>query len=120
MKISELSDNWPKVFALTVLTALLFWGYGCPPKAQSILHPGKKLTRPELQIELDTIIATIEFRMSDLEEQERIRNLVFKNALVMVDGGTLNPVGVITGLAALYGAMSAGKQVKDRIKKKKG
>lgn len=118
MKLKDLSDNWPKAFALTVLTALLFWGYGCPPKAQSILTPGKKLTRPELQIELDTIVATIEFRMSDLEDQERIRDLVFKNALVMVDGGSLNPVGIMTMLAGLYGAAVAGKQVKDRIKKK--
>lgn len=118
MTLKNLTDNWPKTIAFTLLTVFLFWGYGCPPRVASLVEPQKKVTRPELQIELDSIIATAEYRLADLEKQEAFRDIIFKNALIMVDGGTLNPIGIITGVAALYGIGTAGKQVKDKIKKK--
>lgn len=118
MKLSDITDNWPKAAALCLLTAILFWGWGCPSRVPSLLEPTRKITRPELQIELDTIIATAEFRLADLDRQDQFRDIIFKNALLMVEGGTLNPVGVLTGFAALYGLASAGKQVKDKLKKR--
>lgn len=119
MKLSTITDNWPKTIALILLTGFLFWGWSCPARVPSLVHPNQKITRPELQIELDTIIATAEFRLADLDKQEAFRDIIFKNALLMVEGGTLNPIGILTGLAALYGLTSAGKQVKDKIVKKK-
>lgn len=118
MKISDLIENWPKAVALIILTAILFWGYGCPPQTTSLLDPTKKITRPELQIELDTIIATAEYRLADLDRQNQFRDIVFKNAMLMVEGGTLNPVGILTMLAGLYGVTRGVKDVKDKIKQK--
>ena len=118
MKLTKLSENWPKTLALIVLTAFLFWGFSCPPSVPSLINSEKRVTRPELQIELDSIIATARFRLADLEKQQQFRDIIFKNALLMVDGGVVNPIGIITGLAALYGLGSAGKQFKDRIVKK--
>lgn len=118
MKLSDLSDNWPKSIALILLAGFLFWGFACPSRVTSLSVPGKKVTRPELQIELDTIIATAEFRLADLERQDQFRNIIFKNALLMVEGGTLNPLGVITGLAALYGLTRGGSDIVKKVKKK--
>lgn len=118
MKLADLIDNWPKTIALILLTTFLFWGYGCPSRVPSLLNPAKKITRPELQVELDTIIATAEFRMADLDHQDQFRDIVFKNALLMVEGGTLNPIGILTMLAGLYGISRGVKDVKDKIKKK--
>jgi len=118
MKLSSLSENWPKLISLVFLTALLFWGYGCPPTTKSLIHPDKQITRPELQIELDTIIATAEFRLADLDQQEQFRDIVFKNVLIIAETGTLNPIGIITGLAALYGITRGGSDVVKKIKKK--
>lgn len=118
MKLSYFTENIPKTFALCLLTAFLFWGYGCPSRVPSLLHPDVRITRPELQIELDTIIATAEYRLASLDSQDQFRDIIFKNAMLMVQGGAINPVGVLTGLAALYGIGVAGKQVKDKIKKK--
>jgi len=116
MKISDLSDNWPKVIALILLTGFLFWGHACQPTVKSLLVPGQKVTRPELQIELDTIIATADFRMADLDRQEAFRDIIFKNATLMIEGGTLNPVGILTLLAGLYGV---GRGTSDFVKKVK-
>lgn len=120
MKLTNLSTNWSNTLAIIALTGILMWGYGCPPKTPSLITEGKKVTRPELQIELDSIIATAEFRLADLERQEQIRDYVFKNALIMVETGSLNPVGIATLLAGLYGVIHGAKHLKDRIEKKTG
>lgn len=118
MKLNDFVTNWPKTIALIVLTAILFWGYGCPPTVQSLTTPKKMITRPELQIELDTIIATAQYKLADLDKQEQFRDLIFKNALLMIEGGAINPLGVITMLAGLYGITRGAKDVKDKVKKK--
>lgn len=118
MKISDLIDNWPKTIALVVLTAILFWGYSCQPQTSSLVTEGKKIGRAELQIELDTIISTAEFRLADLDRQEQFRDIIFKNAMVMVEGGTLNPVGIMTMLAGLYGLTRGAQDFKNKVKKK--
>lgn len=117
MKPPKIIDNWPKALALFFLTSLLFWGYGCPSRVPSLLDSTKKLTRPELQIELDTIIATAEYRLASLDSQDQFRDIIFKNAMLMVEGGALNPIGIMTLLAGLYGITRGVKDVKDRIKK---
>lgn len=119
MKFLDLSDNWPKLLAIVLLTAFLFWGYGCPSRVTSLNDPAVKVTRPELQIELDHIIATAEFRLADLERQDRIRDIIFQNALLMVEGGTLNPIGIATMLAGIYGVTRGGSDIVKRVKKKK-
>lgn len=118
MKLTDLSENWPKAIAIVILTAILFWGYGCPAKTESLIHESKKITRPELQIELDSIIATAQYRLADLEKQDQFRDVIFKNALLMVEGGTLNPVGIITMLAGLYGITRGGADIVKKVKKK--
>lgn len=91
----------------------------CPPTTQSLLEPAKKVTRAELQLELDTLIATAQIRKADLDQQEAIRNIILKNALVMVETGTFSPLGIATALFAFYGIGSAATKTKDAIKKHK-
>lgn len=119
MKLSEIVDNWPKAIAIVLLTCFLFWGYGCPSRVPSLVDPTRQITRPELQVELDTIIATAEFRLADLDKQDQFRDVIFKNAMLMVEGGTLNPIGIMTMLAGLYGVTRGVKDVKDKIVRKK-
>lgn len=120
MKLKELSQNWSQTVAIVILTLILFWGYGCPAKVPSLITEGKKVVRAELQVELDSIIATAEFRMADLDRQEAFRDIIFKNALLMVETGAINPIGIITMLAGIYGAVHGVKHLKDRIEKKSG
>lgn len=120
MKISDLTNNVPKAIAIALLTVFLFWGWGCPSKVPSLLDSQKRITRPELQVELDTIIATAEFRLADLDRQDQFRDIIFKNALLMVEGGTLNPLGIITMFAGLYGVTRGGSDIIKKVKKKQG
>lgn len=116
MKIDALVPNIPKTISILVLTVLLFWGFNCQPKVPSLLHEDKDIGRAELQVELDSIIATAEFRMADLDKQEAFRDIIFNNAMVMVETGTLNPAGIITMLAGLYGLSRGGSDIIKRCR----
>lgn len=120
MKIADLEINWPRAIALTALTAIMFWGYSCQPKVDSLVHPGVKITRPELQIELDTIIATAEYRLASLDKQEAFQDIIFKNAMLMAQAGTINPLGIITLAAGLYGIARGTQDLKNKVKKNNG
>lgn len=120
MKISDLQINWPKTIALTVLTFLMFWGYACQPQVASLVNPGVKITRPELQIELDAIIATAEYRLAELDKQQAFQDVIFKNALSMAETGVVNPVGILTLLAGLYGIARGTQDIKNKVKKANG
>lgn len=115
MKLNGIVENWPKAIALLALTGFLFWGWACPPRVESLNTPDRKVTRPELQIELDTIIATAEYRLAELDKQQAVRDLVFQNALQMAENGGINPMGVITLLAGIYGITRGVQDVKNRV-----
>jgi len=116
MKINEIIPNIPKSIAIAILMTLLLWAWGCPPRVESLFVPQKQVTRPELQIELDTITATAMYRLAELDKQDAMRDVIFKNALMIVETGSINPIGIMTLLAGLYGITRGTKDIKDRIK----
>jgi len=116
MKFTDIILNWQKSLALTILTALLLWGWGCPSRVESLNTPNKKITRPELQIELDSIIATATYRLAELDKQDQMRDVIFNNAFAMAEQGTLNPIGIMTLLAGLYGLTRGTSDIVKRIK----
>lgn len=104
---------------MLIAIMLMLFCSACPSKTESLITPGRKVTRPELQIELNSIIATAEFRSADLDQQDAFRNIVMKNALIMIETGGLNPVGIATGLFACYGLGNIANKTKNAIKKNK-
>lgn len=111
--------NWPK--SLSIVFAVLFfcWAVGCQPTVQSLSTPGTNVTGPQLQLELETIIAQFDIRKASLEEQDKLRQLLLSNALLVAETGTVNPVGILTGLLAFYGIGSATNDTKKAICKLK-
>lgn len=110
---------------LTVLVTIgiITFIYACEPKVASLNDSHKFINRQELQLELDQLITTAQIRMADLDKQEQLRSIILQNAVVLVQGQPFNPVGLITGIAALYGisqgSFQVGKKVKTVAKKRK-
>jgi len=98
-----------------ICIGVMFYVYACEPKTKSLTNNGTLVTEPELQAELDHFIATAEIRFASLERQRKLRQLVLNNALVVVEGQPFNPVGLITGILALYGTAQAAKNTKGAI-----
>jgi len=116
--IKNLKENWITYVLMAGLIAMQLIITGCPPKTRSLLDETKMITGGELQIELDSIIARAELRFSDLDKQQQLRDIVTKNALVMIEGGTINPAGLITGALAIIGLATAGKKTAQVVKNK--
>lgn len=118
--IKWLKENKPIVFTIIVTVLMIFYIVGCEPKVKSLNNNQQLVTRQELQFELESILRTAELRMAQLDQQERIRQLVLQNALLTIQGTTFNPVGLITAIAALYGIGQAGCNITKTVKKIKG
>ena len=110
---------------ITVLVTVIFavYMYGCEAKTRSLRTPAKLVNRQELQLELDQLIGLAQLRMVDLDKQEQFRSIILQNALILVQGNPLNPVGLISAVAAIYGITQGSsnitKVVKTGIKKRK-
>lgn len=118
MTWQKLKDNLPLVIAMILCIGLLFWTVACPPRTQSIVSPETKVTAAELQLELDTIISTARLRMADLEKQQEFRDIILQNALLVIQTGTFNPLGIVTSLLTFYGVGSIANSTRKVVKKK--
>ena len=105
-------------FLMTGLICIVFiiYCYGCEPKVRSLTNRTQLVNRQELQLELDQFITMAQLRMLDLDKQEELRAIVLQNALILVQGNPLNPLGIITALAAVYGIAQGGRNVKNVVK----
>lgn len=118
MELKTIKKNWITFVLMAGLIVLQVTITGCPPKTRSLLFEDQLVTGPELQIELDTIIAKAELRFTDLDKQQQLRDIITKNALVMIEGGAINPTGLITGALAVIGLATAGKKTVQAVKNK--
>ena len=114
-----------KSILITVLVCIgfLLYCYGCEPRVRSITDNTKTVNRQELQLELDTFISMAKIRMADLEKQEALRTMVLQNALILAQGQPVNPIGIISAFAAIYGIAQGStnitKVVKNKVKNRK-
>lgn len=118
MSIQQIKAKWPLYLVMLITNLLILFCTSCPPTARSLYDPKRMITRVELQIELDNMLATAQMRMASLDKQQAIRDAILKNALLMVETGTINPIGIATALFASYGIGSAAVKVKNGVRKK--
>lgn len=114
-------NNWPRISAVLVAILLMLWAAGCPATVSSPINDNARLTRAELQIELEWLIAKYESKLTTLDQEERLRKLILNNALIIARAGTVDPLSIITTLLGFYGAGSiattTGKAVKKKLSK---
>ncbi|MBA7653710.1 hypothetical protein ES703_61567 [subsurface metagenome] len=118
MTYKQLKENWPVTIAMIAVNILIVFALSCPPRVTSLIDPQKKVTRAELQLELDTLIGLAEIKKADLDKQEQIRKLILENAMMMITAGAFNPLGLATALFAFYGIGTAANSAKNYAKKK--
>jgi len=104
------------ILIVIVTVGFMLFAYSCEPKVTSLLDKRERVTRAELQLELDMMLAQAETRMADFDRQERIRTLILQNALLLTQGQPFNPVGIITAIASIYGIKQAAQNTTGAIK----
>jgi len=103
-----------QTIAIVLIIALLLWTFGCPSHVNSLLVPGRSVTRGELQIELDTLTAMAAARVQDLDRQDAIKELLYQQAMLTAQGGQFNLLGVIAAAAATLGIGATVDNVRKR------
>jgi len=81
----------------------LVWFYGCQSSVLSLDKPGVKVTRTELQGEIDAFVATANARITSLNEQDAMRQKISKGLSLLAQGGTINTTGVINLALGILG-----------------
>lgn len=117
--IDKAIEKWPTILALVICVGLTYYAFGCQPTTTSLIDPAKKITGEELAIEFESLIAQHRIRLEDLERQEQIRDILFRQSLILAQGGSVNPAGLVTTLAAIFGVGVTVENVKLRREKKK-
>lgn len=98
---------------------LAFYAYGCEPKTKSLTDPAVKITRLELNEELDTLLIKAKIGEADLDRQEEIRNMIFNQTLLIAQGNQVNPIGIVTTLMAIFGIGATADDIRLRKQRKK-
>jgi len=98
-----------------IVSALLLIGfYGCEPRCKSIINPAETVSRAELDIEIDTVIAKANAGYASLESQEELRQLLFEQSIKAASTGTFNPIAVMTSIGAILGLGATVDNVRKR------
>lgn len=106
--------------AVVICLFLVVWGFGCEVTTTSPSNSGVKVTRSELDIEVEALAAKVENAYEDLSRKEAIRNAILEAGLAYASGQGVNPLGLASTLAGICGiGLAADNRRKDAIIKSK-
>jgi len=106
-------ERYQSLAVITVIVLLAIF-FGCESKVTSINNPTQKVTRAELQLELDVMIAKCKIGLKKLDRQDELRNLILQQALITASTGTINPLALITSLGTILGIGATVDNVRKR------
>ena len=105
--------NKPLVISIVVAIGLGVYMFGCSPSVRSPFNPETKVTRAELDIDVETYVAKVRLAYADLAQQELIRQKIAEIGLTFAEGGGVNPLGAVTtllGIVGIGGVATYGKK----------
>ncbi|MBA7713000.1 hypothetical protein ES703_121995 [subsurface metagenome] len=111
-----LNKNKYKLMIWTITLAVLFVLYACDSKVRSLNNDRRLVNRAELTMQLNHIIDKAGLRFASLDRQDKLRAIIFNNALVVLQGQPFNPIGLITAVASIYGLTQVAKNTGGVIK----
>jgi hypothetical protein len=105
--------------SVIICIVLLAVCYGCQSKIESLVSPGKQITREELDIELTALIATAEVRYNRLDQQDELKQALYQIGSLTAQTGSFNPQGLVTTLFSILGVGAITDNVRKRLEIKK-
>ena len=116
---SFIEKNYLLIIGQVVAALVCLWVYGCESKVASLNGGPQRVTRTELNHELEQYLALANIKFGQLDKQDEFKRIVFNNAVVLGSGGSVNPIGVITALFALTGLAATADDIRLRKERKK-
>lgn len=110
-----LNENHHYIIAGIILALACFWTYGCHSQVNSILNPNQRITREELQIEIDYFLAHAELKFIDLDRQDQLKQSLLDLGSTFATTGTLNPTGLLNTAISVAAIAFGLNQRKKRL-----
>lgn len=111
-----LAHNQFMAVAVVVVIALGVWLIGCESTTQSPLRPEVKVTRPELETEIEMFKVKVDQAIADLDRQDLLKQELFNIGLAVAQGGSVSPIGAGVTLLGILGIGAvADNRKKDSI-----
>lgn len=116
-----LNDNhWAAVAGIILIVGGI-WFLGCQSTTKSLIDPAKKVTRGELQAEVNYLLAQAKVKLADLDRQDEIRRLIAEQATLFGSTGSFNPMGLLNlgvSVFAVGSALDARRKLKAATEEK--
>ena len=112
--IKLITDNIWYVFASLILAVPVFFAYGMQSKCPSLINPDRKVTRDELQNELNYLIGQAKVRAADLDRQDEIKQQLLDAPNIIAASGGINASGILN-LFASVGGIAFGLQQRKKL-----
>jgi len=108
------NHNRYEAITCLIVLCILFWVFGCESKVESIVNPDRKVTRIELSDEVENYLAMADVRFARLDQQDELRDLLFRHGITYASTGAIDPIGLLTALGSLFGAGAIADNVRQR------
>lgn len=105
--------------ALSISLILLGWVSCIPSQVNSLTKPGTKITRQELEAEINAFLALAEARYTELDRQDKVKQLIAEKALLFSQTGVINPQGIITLIVSILGIGAIADNTRKRLELKR-
>lgn len=103
-----------EIIAIGIVLLCTIWIHSCESQVYSPSGNGTKLTRAELQNELDTYLALAKVRFEQLDKQDEFKEAIFNIGINIAEGGTISPLGVALILGNIIGLGATVDNVRKR------
>jgi hypothetical protein len=121
-KIIMLIRSWNgdkfKIICFVLASFLWLFYFGCQSKVASSIDQKTKVTRAELDKEVELYLARIDEKYASLNQQDQIRKLITDNLSVFSSGGSVNTLGVLASLFSIFGVGAVADNIIYRKKVK--
>jgi len=110
----QLKDNGFLIIAVSLIPVVVAFFYGCQSTVKSVRYPDQRVNRPQLENEIQNYLNEAQNRFDELDQHERIKNLLLEQAFTIAETGTVNPVALLTTFGSLLGMGAIADNVRKR------
>lgn len=110
-----INDNHHFIIAAAIIAVCCFWTYGCESQVSGLLNPNQRITRQELQVEIDYIIAQAEVKFMRLDQQDQFKQALLDLGSTFATTGQINPTGLLNTAVSVAAIAFGLNQRKKRI-----
>ncbi|MBA7618970.1 hypothetical protein ES703_26302 [subsurface metagenome] len=112
---SFLNHERYQVVAAAIAIFLIVFGISCESRVRSISNPDLRISRDELNAEVEAFVTKATTKYRDLDRQDELKVLLYDKFMLWTATGVFNPVAILPTIFSILGVGA----VTDNVRKRK-